>query len=169
MKTEDRRDRTFEFRGKEQSAIWSPQCSFCLERPPSEQGHDHQKCPLINTLNRIRSHTELKPLEFVNGVFVREDEKVSLNVDETLRELKSTVEKLAERVKALEASLKASNPTSAAPKSKKRKGEDQQVPEPPKKVKKEGEEKGKGVASGSGSGQGQGKGKKDKGKGKAKE
>ena len=146
--------------------IWVPQCSLCLERPSSHKNHVHTQCPLIGTLNKIWSHLEFEPLCFENGVFVRVDRKVPVEVDKMLRDLRERVAKLEEAVGKLQAKQL---PLILLPPYKRRSGRWRTADNPPPKQAKQGGGQGKRGASGSGQNGGGGQGGQGKGKGKAKE
>jgi hypothetical protein len=147
------------------TAKWAPQCAFCLERPAGGVSHTHTQCPLIGTLNKIRAQASIKPLSFNQGVLVRLDDKVDLDLPKEVRTLLDKVSSLLERMDKLEKAASTSGGPSNPGGGKKRKQDQGGNDGPAQKKGKQGGE-GSGQGGGQKAGQGQGKGK---GKGKDKE
>jgi len=146
-------------------AVWAPQCALCLERPGGMGSHDHQQCPLVGTLNKIRQQGELEPLRFDHGVLQRQDEKIALDMPKEVRALKAIIALFEERLKKVEAHSAAAAPNSGqgqkrkqesggspnAPPAKKNKGNGGQGSQKnPPGGGQQGGGKGKGPAGGSG-------------------
>lgn len=137
---------------------YAPQCAFCLERPGGEGTHEHFQCPLLGTLNKLRQQGELKPLRFSNGVLVREDVKVDLDLPKVVRAMLAEVADLKVRLDKVEKANPATAANAPSGQGKKRKPD-------------EGGQGGSAAKKGKGGGQGgQGKppsaGQAGKGKGK---
>ena len=116
----------------EGSCTWAPQCAFCLERPGGIGTHTHFQCPLLGTVNKIRQQGELKPLTFVEGVLVREDEKVALDLTKEVRAMKAAFALLQDRVSKLEvpgSKGPSSNEAGPSGKGKKRKPDGSATPQ----------------------------------------
>jgi hypothetical protein len=92
---------------------WDPHCSFCGRGAPLESPHTHLKCPFVATQNKIRAHSDHLPLVIEDGIVVRKDELVPIDYSLTLRELRSAIASLQNRVDVLEKAAGVKNKDTA--------------------------------------------------------
>ncbi|KAH7902834.1 hypothetical protein BJ138DRAFT_1131582, partial [Hygrophoropsis aurantiaca] len=127
------KDFDFEIGGDTLLAKYAPRCSACLKGAPFSVSHEHTQCPLLGTMNKIRSHAGVIPIVVEDGRWQRTDSKIPLDLEKELTELKAVVLELKVEVDKLKSAS-----TSQSKKRKADQAETQSPGAPPaKKGKKE--------------------------------
>lgn len=144
------------------TAKYLPRCSFCWQGPPFKTAHTHTQCPFVGTVNKIRAHQSLVPLEVVEGKLVRSDHSVPLEVEKEIKSMKTQLVEIKALVDKIVAHHAATSMPSKAGPSNKRGATEAAVGAPQPKGKKAKKGPAEAAKPAVAPDQGKGKGKKGK-------